>query len=1264
MGHTGTYPSAGDTGRTERALEPGYFLPDERSFSDFLKFVNRYSRHLRFFDTSNRPDGDWHEFFMSDEVFLLADIDSYPLEELERRRVDILINFETQTSNEGKLALIRELFSMTFGLMRSVNDWYRLASRFNRNRESSALELELTSAIEHISQGSFLRLKAIRHGAMNADGSNVFEWDDTDFGSVWNKDRPVQVVYLIGIQDSPERLSQLLKQLMFILKPLYDTVSYLVVRSRGIMEHSLTRRDDHQPHIGLLLTFLHLYRHVREDINRLPERQLRFYYEQVLGMRALPRKPDRMQLVFQADPLRCPLRLPRGEALLAGQDAQGQPRRYVLERDVVLTGARIRSLRSLFVARNPQIDQNSRFQMVTGVYARELDPAAERTGSWSALGEDQRFLPPSEKNMDDARLGFAISSPTLRLRGGERVVDIRLRFTEGSFHFLTDILMDISNRRGIRPSEVFQTVFTGSCSVSYTSDTGWMEATDVEFLTPSDWDERLLVLRVRLPRTAPPVTAYIEDVHAQGLGADQPMMRVLLDPAHAYHPYTHLQFLEMEDVELRVKVEDLRHLHLHSSTGAIDDAVPFEILGATPKRGSYLLVGNDEVFCKPLDSLQVGWTYEGLPLDDSGLKGYFAAYPYGITNTSFKLRLSAMSDHRFHPRDNEPAQLVDMFETAGKGKSVRKERLIDAIELDKLRIRHDPDLSDEYLEDYSSRKALGWLKLELAAPAMGFGYEVFSDVYNAAISGAVEVQAGRRGQTLSFQKPRDPFSPMAGNLFLNYTASTTIIFAPSRSFQNDPGTRNTFHHLMPFGHARLFGREGIRGTRLLPYLHAEGSLCIGLSQVRPGQPVNLLFELEPNDKWSAGRRPTIRWTYLSHDEWKPIRPDKILYDDTNGLIHSGILSLELPRDITDENDSMGTGLLWISAEADRKAELVSRIRRIHPDAAAAVFDDDGKDPDHPVSMPAGSVTELEIYHPGILGIVQPMASTDGRPSETRTDFNRRVSEVLRHKNRAITAWDMERMLLRRFDWLGAVRVFGHTGNDRFVTPGQVVVAALPHIRQEGVFYQPLLDPGQVLRMEEYLRELTSPFAKIVVRNPTYEYVWVKCRLIIEGEEVGATLKRLHEDILSYLCPWFHGQAQMAMNLPPFKRSELLSHVQSRPYVKFVTGFSVVRMYTDDEGRYHLQDSARDEDGPDEILPAYPWSILVPLAGNRVEVIHEPTYHPPEVSSLEDLVIGSNLVLSDDIQPAEDLPAGSPGGEPRPASPEPEAPVEYRFVLKL
>jgi hypothetical protein len=225
--------------------------------------------------------------------------------------------------------------------------------------------------------------------------------------------------------------------------------------------------------------------------------------------------------------------------------------------------------------------------------------------------------------------------------------------------------------------------------------------------------------------------------------------------------------------------------------------------------------------------------------------------------------------------------------------------------------------------------------------------------------------------------------------------------------------------------------------------------------------------------------------------------------------------------------------------------------------------------------------------------------------------------------------------------------------------GDVVVAAMPLTRTGDMFHQPLLDPGQIMEMEAFMREVSSPFARILVRNPSYEYLWIKCKLQIEGNEVGATLKRLHEDMLRYVCPWFYGQSEMAMNMPAFKRSEILNFIQTRPYIRFVTGFSVVRMIIDDDGKYQLRDSARDGE-PDEIRPEYPWSIPVPLSNNQIEIIPAPEFYPPELSSLEDLVIGSNLVLGDDTSPGDTGISLGDGSEDAP----PEDEGSYWFTFKI
>ena len=59
-------------------LDTRYFLPEERTLSDFLTLINRLSKQVNFFDEQLEERGDWFDFFISNELFLLAEIEKSP----------------------------------------------------------------------------------------------------------------------------------------------------------------------------------------------------------------------------------------------------------------------------------------------------------------------------------------------------------------------------------------------------------------------------------------------------------------------------------------------------------------------------------------------------------------------------------------------------------------------------------------------------------------------------------------------------------------------------------------------------------------------------------------------------------------------------------------------------------------------------------------------------------------------------------------------------------------------------------------------------------------------------------------------------------------------------------------------------------------------------------------------------------------------------------------------------------------------------------
>src|SRR5207237_4012667 len=96
-------------------------------------------------------------------------------------------------------------------------------------------------------------------------------------------------------------------------------------------------------------------------------------------------------------------------------------------------------------------------------------------------------------------------------------------------------------------------------------------------------------------------------------------------------------------------------------------------------------------------------------------------------------------------------------------------------------------------------------------------------------------------------------------------------------------------------------------------------------------------------------------------------------------------------------------------------------------AVEARFQDNSNAPSHfDAALPADSISKLVTPVAQVSKVQQPFASFDGKHSEVGKEFYTRVSERLRHKGRAITAWDYEHLILNRFSDIYKVKCITHT----------------------------------------------------------------------------------------------------------------------------------------------------------------------------------------------------------------------------------------------
>jgi hypothetical protein len=111
-----------------------------------------------------------------------------------------------------------------------------------------------------------------------------------------------------------------------------------------------------------------------------------------------------------------------------------------------------------------------------------------------------------------------------------------------------------------------------------------------------------------------------------------------------------------------------------------------------------------------------------------------------------------------------------------------------------------------------------------------------------------------------------------------------------------------------------------------------------------------------------------------------------------------------------------------------------------------------------------------------------------------------VSERLRHKHRAITTWDYERLVLQYFPQVFKVKCMDHTGflldentnQQKYseMLAGHVTIITIPDLSHLNTAnpLRPYTSIGLLTEIEKYIKTLTSPFVKLHLSNPLFEEV--------------------------------------------------------------------------------------------------------------------------------------------------------------------------------
>jgi Baseplate J-like protein len=263
------------------------------------------------------------------------------------------------------------------------------------------------------------------------------------------------------------------------------------------------------------------------------------------------------------------------------------------------------------------------------------------------------------------------------------------------------------------------------------------------------------------------------------------------------------------------------------------------------------------------------------------------------------------------------------------------------------------------------------------------------------------------------------------------------------------------------------------------------------------------------------------------------------------------------------------GLLWLRLRRQRAVEGVCDLVDLHPNAvlaervdAARTGDDLGR------ALPPGQITGPLEPVPGLAALAQPYSSFAGRPAEQGALFNTRVAERLRHRQRALTPWDYEHLVLAQFPQLYKVKCLRADARWQ-PEPGAVDLIVVPDITQRQPFdpFAPRASAELIADISAYLADKLPASARLRVRNAHFIPVKVRCGVrFMPGTDEGWCRQQLNDDLNRFLSPWAYAEGADLVIGGSLYANSILHYIETRPYVDYIAG---LRLFTGDQGRFTL-----------------------------------------------------------------------------------------------
>jgi hypothetical protein len=1025
----------------------------------------------------------------------------------------------------------------------------------------------------------------------------------------------------------------------------------------------------HDPSAGLFISFLSLMDQVCDRADRFMERYLDFYLYKVLRAVPDPGRPDRTILLFQASGQGQEAKVETGCPFIRGDGSTIQEQAYRADHDLSITDAQVEALSTLYFDMNPYISPEKEMGFVTGVYLNTLEPTPDADGQPDGIplfGSRVPLKNSAAGTWAPARMGLALSSPVLRMSQGERRVrvDIDYQSEIGVTRMLEKRLAIKTPDLGedeLDLRDLFFKVFDKALILSLTGPNGWIPIGDyrpIHAVVAPETSPGRLSLVFHLGPDLDPVVPWRKEIHGGDYAPGEPVLRLMLNPdAHAFL-FSFFSSLRLNRVRITAEVKGYRDLVIYNDGGRLSPDIAFAPFGPFPEPGASFTVGGHETANKNITRLDICVEWE-LPGQTRCPASYYQGYDKP-GDTRFEARISTLTDGVFHPDDPNQQTQFSLFTDTDGNDAVMDSTLRPftrfSLDGDKFRLfkqKTDPVSKEAFALDSATR--CGFVRLTLAEPAWGFGHRE----YQGLLADILTRNTLKKKAGLTVAVPNPPWTPTIHKIRMDYT-SVSHFTPQDLNPVGDGRAGNRLYHIQPFGIDSLAAHTDRGPVCFLPWFFmpppddaktfydpSYGSLFIGLRSSRIPGVLTLFFDLNQEGRTRITEKQShIFWHYLQENDWKALSSRRILSDTTQGFLTPGIVTLDIPGDITRQNNVMAPDLYWLRVSAQGNLDTLCSLTGVHPHGVYVTRSDKEDALKTENSEETGTLIErAKKALPGVSSISQATAFFGGRQRETNSMTKDRVRERLRHKMRAVTPWDYERLVLSEFPEVFKVKcftnlcsldkeLFTHDFNRNLALaqkPGHVLVIPVAGQNNEGLTEGKLPRVSRVVleKIQTFLSCHASPFAKISVENPVYERIRVRCRVSFTGREnPGRDIRRLNRVLWEYLSPW-HPKGYEGRFGWQIRSEDVMAHISAQPYVKGLTRFSMLKVTDKTRGWYGLFDTCdpvHTGDAPELIQPFYPWSLAVPDTHHTIETVDSAVPEKGEPVGVNTLEIGTTFII--------------------------------------